>query len=142
MDKAEIKAELSRLVGWINSFEKRSEAEEYTDTDEVWQLLEDARATLTKINRAIGSAQGPTRASRPTSSRRGSGRMVMLLQMHGETPMQTAVQTLEDASEKFKKWRDVRDLAASDLGEHAGEVLDGRTVIARISYNGRIWPVG
>ncbi len=141
MDTAEIKLELNRLVDWIDDFDQRSNAAEHTDTDEVWELLNNARVTLAKISRAIGSPQAPSRASRPTSSRRGPAKQWLVLQLHGEPPMKVPVFTLEGAQEKFEKWRDEQGLGARDLGEHAGEVLEGRVVIARISYNGRIFLV-
>jgi hypothetical protein len=48
-------------------------------------------------------------------------------------------QSLADASDKLRKKIKALNLGASDLDSHCGEVYEHGRIIARVSYNGRIW---
>lgn len=50
------------------------------------------------------------------------------------------VLTLREASNVYCKWRDRSGRGASRFP--SGMVLDGVLVVARVSYNGRVWPPG
>lgn len=52
------------------------------------------------------------------------------------------VESIEDASEKWETFRDTTGAGASQIGEGATIVDQDGKEIARISYNGRIWPPG
>lgn len=49
------------------------------------------------------------------------------------------VETLVEAREVFIKWRDWNQLGGGNMTRRSGSVYDGVDVIARISYNGRVW---
>lgn len=51
----------------------------------------------------------------------------------------TPVDSLEDASRKFRHWIEYEGLGAGNLTRQAGTVVRGDRVLGRISYNGRIW---
>lgn len=51
-----------------------------------------------------------------------------------------AVESLLEASRLYETLRDKSGLGGSRFRE--GAVFDGETEIARISYNGRVWPAG
>ena len=51
----------------------------------------------------------------------------------------TPILDIADASRKYQLLRDTADLGASDLPE--GKIMEGGKAVARVSYNGRVWPV-
>lgn len=52
------------------------------------------------------------------------------------------VASIEEARQRFRTWIDQNDYGNSDLRRGAGDVLEGGTVVAHISYNGRVWAPG
>ncbi|WP_421878352.1 hypothetical protein [Pacificispira sp.] len=45
----------------------------------------------------------------------------------------------DEAVAAFSAWRDRHDVGCGNL--RRADIMDGNTVIARLSYNGRVWPV-
>ena len=66
------------------------------------------------------------------------------LGINGKKPTRAVVASVEDASAKVRSFIDANDLGAG-CGSYldaftGGDVYAGGIKIARISYNGRIWP--
>lgn len=55
---------------------------------------------------------------------------------------QIEVKSLADASAQYRAWIDRNGLGGGNMALHSGEVVENGRVIARISYNGRIWEPG
>lgn len=49
------------------------------------------------------------------------------------------VADLADAQRKFISWRDRNHLGGGNMTRNCGDVMEGRKIVARISYNGRVW---
>lgn len=62
----------------------------------------------------------------------------MILHLHGKRLM---VRDIRDASVVLQNYRDSTGLGSSALGEGYVHDNDGNC-IARVSYNGRVWPPG
>jgi len=66
------------------------------------------------------------------------------LQIHlaarGAPTLRLTVRSVEMASGVFARYRDTYDLVVSDLNRGCGNISDENgTLVARVSYNGRIW---
>lgn len=57
----------------------------------------------------------------------------------GHTRIDLPVSSLEEASKCFAAHRDGFGFGASAMRKGCGDVRQGRALIGRISYNGRIW---
>lgn len=66
--------------------------------------------------------------------------MTVTLKRTGSRAERVKVPSPEEASRVVVAWQDANDLGASALDRGHGLVRDGAVVVARISYNGRIWP--
>jgi hypothetical protein len=53
--------------------------------------------------------------------------------------MAVRVRSLREASMCFAAYRDAFGFGASNMREGCGDVRQGRRLVGRISYNGRIW---
>lgn len=49
------------------------------------------------------------------------------------------VPSLKAASEKFREWIDENCYGSRDLDTASGRVSEGGKLVARVSYNGRVW---
>lgn len=67
-------------------------------------------------------------------------RMTLTLHARGGRPELVPVTSLTDASAKLRAWIEGNDYGVSDLGRGYGEVHDDGQLVARVSYNGKIWP--
>ena len=73
--------------------------------------------------------------------------MRIILHAAGIPKQEPIVSDLKDAASKFRTFITVNDLGASDLMGKCGYIVGGpndgkklgKTVIATVSYNGRIW---
>lgn len=53
--------------------------------------------------------------------------------------MVVGADTLVEARALFEAWRDRNGLGGGNMSRNCGDVREGRKVIARFSYNGRLW---
>lgn len=49
------------------------------------------------------------------------------------------VESLREASLKWRAYRDANGIGASTMRAHDGKVFRGRKLVARVNYNGRVW---
>lgn len=56
--------------------------------------------------------------------------------VHGKPAVQ--VQSVEDAAAKWSQYRDRTEAGCSEIG-NGGIVREDGKIVARVSYNGRIW---
>lgn len=49
------------------------------------------------------------------------------------------MKSLLECSREFRRWIVMHDLGSSDLSREDGEILFENCVVARVSYNGRVW---
>lgn len=54
---------------------------------------------------------------------------------------QIPVGNLKEASEVMRKWITDSELGGSNLDRDCGKVMDGNSLVAKVSYNGRVWGV-
>lgn len=50
------------------------------------------------------------------------------------------VESFRDASEKMRAFIERHDFGASNLGRACGEIHNAGCLLARVSYNGKVWP--
>ena len=67
--------------------------------------------------------------------------MTVTLKRTGSRAERVTVQDPEAAARVVTEWQDANDIGASDLDRGHGLIHDGSRVVARVSYNGRVWPV-
>ncbi len=65
--------------------------------------------------------------------------MKIVLHADGLPKQILAAADLKDASSKMRSFIELNGLGTSDLIGKCGDVLEGKTLIATISYNGRVW---
>ncbi len=65
--------------------------------------------------------------------------MKIILHADGLPKQTVSVNDLNDASAKFSFFRDANNLGASDLLGKCGDVMEGKKLVATVSYNGRVW---
>jgi hypothetical protein len=73
--------------------------------------------------------------------------MRIILHAEGLPKQEPLVKDLKDAAAKWVAFRDLNELGASDMKGRCGDVVGGpndgkrlgKTLVARVSYNGRIW---
>lgn len=53
----------------------------------------------------------------------------------------TRCASLSEASRLLRAWIEGEDLTMHDMKRATGEVRDGGVLVARVSYNGRLWDV-
>ena len=49
------------------------------------------------------------------------------------------VASFKEASQKWRAYRDEEGIGASGMVRHDGDIVQGGKVVARVSYNGRVW---
>lgn len=67
----------------------------------------------------------------------------LYLAASGCPDLKVPVTSLQAASAAFQKYRDDNGIGASDLRAKCGHIFgaDGKTLVAKVSYNGRVWDV-
>lgn len=55
------------------------------------------------------------------------------------TRTEEAAATFYDAKQKFLAWINRNGLGGSNLDVNAGNLMDGKILVARFSYNGKLW---
>lgn len=53
--------------------------------------------------------------------------------------IEVEVTDLLDARKKFIAWRERNHLGGGNITKRSGTVMQGKAIVARISYNGRAW---
>lgn len=65
--------------------------------------------------------------------------MKLTIAFMGHVRMTVRVSSLDEASKCFAAHRDGFGFGASHMRKGCGDVREGRKLVGRISYNGRIW---
>lgn len=68
--------------------------------------------------------------------------MILTLCATGIKRTAVSVESFAAASATMRDFIERHDFGASDLGRACGEVWDGGAEVARVSYNGKVWPPG
>jgi hypothetical protein len=63
----------------------------------------------------------------------------LTIAVRGTIRQWVCVETLKQASEHWCAHRDAFRLGASDMLAGNGNVREGKKLVARVSYNGRVW---
>lgn len=68
--------------------------------------------------------------------------MLLTLCATGIKRVSVPVASFASASAAMRDFIERHDLGASNLGRACGEVWDNGAEVARVSYNGKVWPPG
>ena len=65
--------------------------------------------------------------------------LILVLVAHGAPALRLIVKNLADGAKKWAEYRDRYDLGASAMKQSCGFIRQGGKLVARVSYNGRLW---